>query len=334
MGRVTVQYIADQLGISKFAVSRALTGSSGVSEETRAAVVAEAARLGYVPRVRRRSSVRIEIIYHDPDVAHRELWVEVQAGAQMEGARLGIETVVHWTHDAAALSQLAGQANGFILMGPHDNSMLEAVRGFGVPCVRVGGSLPPLEPVDHVGGTDEEGAVAVATHLLGLGHRKFVYVHGQLGYPGRVNRLEHFREAVLAEEGTELCEISFPADNAPGDFRAALGRMEAAGFHPTAYFCGNDWVAVTVLTELMRLGVRVPEDASVVGFADYAIAAQTSPALTTVRVPFRRFGIAAIRLLLSRLGYFGEINDLPPQRINLVGDLMIRQSSGPATRER
>jgi len=329
MGRVTVQYIADQLGISKFAVSRALTGSSGVSEETRAAVVAEAARLGYVPRTRRRRSARIEIIYHDPDVAHRELWVEVQAGAQMEGARLGVETVVRWTDDAGALSQVTGQASGFILIGPHDASMLDAVRSFNVPCVRIGGALPPLEPIDQVGGVDEEAVAAIAAHLLGFGHRRFVYVHGQLGYPGRINRLEHFREAVLAEQGTELREISFPADNAPGDFRAALERMEAEGFHPTAFFCGNDWVAVTVLTELLRMGIRVPEDASVVGFADYAIAAQTSPALTTARVPFREFGIAAVRLLLSRLGHFGEVNDLPPQRISLVGELVVRQSSGP-----
>jgi hypothetical protein len=46
-------------------------------------------------------------------------------------------------------------------------------------------------------------------------------------------------------------------------------------------------------------------------------------------VPFREFGIAAVRLLLSRLGHFGEVNDLPPQRISLVGELVVRQSSGP-----
>lgn len=330
MARVTVQFIADQLGISKFAVSRALSCSSGVSEETRASVVEMAARLGYEPRARRRSSVSIEIIYHDPDVAHRELWVEVQTGAQIEGTRLGVETAVRWTKDTETVRQIASQRSGLILIGPHDEAMLATVRKSGVACVRIGGALPPLEPMDQVGGTDEEGSTAVAEYLLEQGHRRFVYVHGQLGYPGRVNRLEHFRERLGAEEGTHLREISFPADNAPGDFRQALARMETSGFHPTAYFCGNDYVAVTVLTELLRMGVRVPEDVSVVGYADYPMAAQTSPPLTTVRVPFREMGIAAVRLLLARLGHSDPLNDLPAQRIGLTGTLIVRGTSGPA----
>jgi LacI family transcriptional regulator len=145
-----------------------------------------------------------------------------------------------------------------------------------------------------------------------------------------MTRFESFAETLAEADGTELREMSFPADNAPEDFRAALTRMQDDGFQPTGFFCGNDSVAVTVLTELMRMGVNVPEQASVVGYADYAVASHTSPALTTVKVPYQKIGVAGVRLLLSRLGVGGPVNDLPAQRIGLVAELIIRGSSGPA----
>lgn len=330
MARVTVQAIADQLGLSKFAVSRALSGHSGVSEATRAAVVDLANRLGYVPRPRPLPQTNIEIVYHDPETMQRELWVEVQAGAQLEGARRGINTAIRWTGDPHLVAALAAEADGMLLIGPHDEAVLAVIREAAIPCVRIGGELSPLEQVDAVGGADAEGAAMAAQYLLELGHKRFVYVQGRLGYPGRVTRLESFAKIIAETDGTELRDISFATDNAPDDFRAALMRMRAEGFTPTGFFCGNDSVAVTVLTELMRMGIRVPEDASVVGFADYAVASHTSPALTTIKVAYQQIGIAAVRLLLSRLGIGGPRNDLPPQRIGLVPQLIVRDSAGPA----
>ncbi|HTN64151.1 MAG TPA: LacI family DNA-binding transcriptional regulator, partial [Devosia sp.] len=198
MARVTVQGIADQLGISKFAVSRALSGHAGVSPATRAAVVELAARLGYVPRNRPASDINIEIIYHDAETMQRELWVDVQAGAQLEGAKHGIGTAVRWTGDPRLVAGLASGANGILLVGPHDDAIVAAIRQAKIPCVRIGGELPPLEPMDKVDRVDGEGAAIVAQYLLELGHQRFVYVHGKLGYPGQMTRFESFAET-LAE---------------------------------------------------------------------------------------------------------------------------------------
>lgn len=333
MSRVTVQNIADALGLSKFAVSRALAGKSGVSEDTRRLIVGKATELGYISRTPRASNERrsIEIIFHDPDVAHRELWVEVQVGVQQECTRLGFDTTVRLTDDATLPGRLVETTAGFILVGPQDNAMIEAARATGIPCVRIGPAPHALYPMDQVGAADREAMAVVADHLLRLGHRAFVYVHGRPGYPGRIDRLQGFAAAIARTEGTSLRELSFPDDDEAGDFRALMEPLLAADFQPTAFFCGNDGVAVTVLSELLRLGIKVPDQVSVVGFADYPIAARVSPRLTTIHSPHREMGAAAVQIIRARMEQVPESADLPPMRLDLVGRLVTRESTASSS---
>jgi LacI family transcriptional regulator len=333
MARITIQNIADQLGISKFAVSRALTGKSGVSDATRQLVRDAATRMGYDLRKRQVIAGKtIEVIFKDRSVASRELWIDVQNGVDSEAVRAGYSMAVRWTDDHAILQRLGDDTAGFILIGPQSRAMFDAVNAGPFPAVVVNHVVPPLLAIDQISATDVEAGVYVARYLADLGHRRVVYAHGRLGYPGRYARLRGFSEAIEAIEGTELREIAFADDQAADDLRVALLDLVKSGFEPTAFFCGSDGVAVTVVSELMRLGLRVPEDVSVVGHADYGIATQISPQLTTVHMPHRQMGVAAVRLLLGRAASHADIEDLPPQRVNLVPHLVERQSSGPAPR--
>ncbi len=331
MSRVTLQVIADHLGLSKFAVSRALTGKSGVSAETRQSVIAAADQLGYSARRKRSAPARpaIEVIFHDRNVANRELWVDVQHGIEMEATRLGYAMVVRWTSDHAIIAQLGRTAAGYILVGPQDPEMFAAARNHRLPAVVVNHLVPALDPMDQVTATDVEAGVYVGQYLGGLGHRRMVYAHGQRGYPGRDARLRGFARAVEAIADAQLREIEFP-DSQATEFREAMLGLVRDGFEPTAVFCGADGVAVTVVTELIRMGLRVPEDVSVVGHADYPIATQVSPKLTTIHMPHRQMGIAAVRLLLSRTGALGQHNDLPAQRVSLVPWLVERETTARA----
>lgn len=332
MARVTVQNIADQLGVSKFAVSRALANKPGVSDETRRQITETAHRMGYVARANsRKSSSGIEVIFHDPQVSHRELWVDVQAGIQQEATQLGFSTAVRWSADPGLPARLKADAAGFILVGPQDLNMIEAVRLTGLPCVQIGSLVPPLEVIDQVGTADTEATSVIADHLVQLGHRHFLYAHGRPGYAGRSERRNSFASAVARTAGTIVRDLGFSADNEPGDFRATITGLLSDTFRPTAFFCGNDEVAVTVVTELLREGVRVPEDISVVGFADYPVASFVSPKLTTVRQPHRDMGIAAVHIIHARDGRAGHRTSLPPQRLNLVGKLIVRESTSPAS---
>lgn len=331
MSRVTIQTIADHLGISKFAVSRALTGKTGVSESTRLMVHNAAAELGYDQKRRSPETGKtIEVIFKDRTVASRELWIDVQHGVDSEVVLNGHTMAVRWTDDPTILKRLEQNAAGFVLIGPQRPEMFEAIDKSPVPAVVVNHVVPPLLGIDQISATDVEAGVYVARYLADLGHRRVVYAHGRMGYPGRFARLRGFSEAISAIEGMELREISFADDQAADDLRDCLLSMVRAGFEPTAFFCGSDGVAVTVVSELMRLGLRVPEDVSVIGHADYSIATQISPQLTTVHMPHRQMGVAAVRLLLGRASKSPDLDGLPPQRVSLVPRLVERQSSGPA----
>jgi LacI family transcriptional regulator len=330
MSRVTLQSIADHLGVSKFAVSRALTGKSGVSDDTRRMVIATAEEFGYIARRRGGADVgSIEVIFHDRNVANRELWVDVQLGVELESTRAGLPMAVRWTNDHTIIGRLEKGSTGFVLIGPHERLMFEAARDSRLPAVIVSHIVPPLDTMDQITATDVEAGVYVAQFLAGLGHRRMVYVHGQLGYPGRYARLRGFAEAIADIEGAALREIAFEDDRAAAGFNESLLKMVRDGFEPTAFFCGSDGVAVTAVSELMRIGLRVPQDVSVVGHADYPIATQISPKLTTIHMPHRQMGIAAARLLLSRAGLISPLNDLPPQRISLVPHLVVRDTTAP-----
>lgn len=334
MTRVTLQEIADHLGVSKFAVSRALTGKPGVSEETRRSVLSVAENFGYTARRNRQAlPSAIEVIFKDRSVANRELWIDVQHGIEMEATRLGCTMAVRWTDDHRIIERLEASSMGFILVGPQDQKMFDAARDSTLPSVVVAHVVPDLYEMDQITATDVEAGVCVAKYLHELGHRRLAYVHGQLGYPGRYARLRGFSEAIAELDGASLREISFKEDYQAADFRAAVLHLVKDGFEPTAFFCGSDGVAVTVVSELMRMGLTVPEDVSVVGHADYPIATQVSPNLTTIHMPHKQMGIAAVRQLLSRLGQNGQLNDLPPQRISLVPHLVTRQSTGPAPKQ-
>ncbi|KFL31171.1 hypothetical protein JP75_09745 [Devosia riboflavina] len=332
MSRVTIQSIADHLGISKFAVSRALTGKPGVSEATRLQVHNAATELGY--QNRRRTPVigtTIEVIFRDRTVASRELWIDVQNGVDSEAVLNGYNMAVRWTDDASILKRLETNTAGFVLIGPQSPTMFDAICKSPLPAVVVNHVVPPLLDIDQISATDIEAGVYVARYLANLGHRRVVYAHGRMGYPGRYARLRGFAEAINAIEGMELREIAFADDQAASDLRDALLAMVNADFEPTAFFCGSDGVAVTVVSELMRMGLRVPEDVSVIGHADYGIATQISPQLTTVKMPHRQMGVAAVRILLGRAGGSSELEGLPAQRVSLVPQLVERQSSGPAS---
>jgi LacI family transcriptional regulator len=330
MSNVTLDMIATRLGISKFAVSRALSGKPGVSEKTRRSIIEVAEELGYrIPRMKGGDGRSIEVIFHDRNVANRELWGDVQHGIEAEASRWGLSMAVRWTKDCRIVSRVERSTVGFILVGPHDTDMHKAVRDSHRPAVTVNHRVPPLDGMDQVTATDVEAGEFVADFLIGLGHRRMVYVHGRAGYPGREARLYGFARTIACRGDATAREMIFEYDDEASTFRSLLIAMVDEGFVPTAFFCGSDGVAVTVVSELVRMGLRVPEDASVIGHADYAIASQISPKLTTLHMPHRQMGLTAVRLLLSRAGLTLPVADPTPMRISLVPHLVARQTSGP-----
>lgn len=328
MARVTLQDLADQLGLSKFSVSRALTGKPGVSEATRQRIIEAAREIGYSrPAPSPTAGGRILIVFHDAEVVNSELWLALLHGAQAEAARHELEVVVTIAATGDRLDPVDRSVVGIVLAGHHEPELEEAAGRTGVPLVTAG--WPKLlAGVDQVTAADWEAGVHIARYFAGLGHRTMGYVHGRPGLRGRVERGRGFRDGVEELADCTLHEMIY--DEGDNGFRSAFLRLASEGIAPTALYCTHDGIGVTVISELARLGLRVPEDISVVGYFDFACATQIVPQLTTMRAPIRQTGVVAVRCIVERL-HEGE-NKLPGRRIQLVPEFIERDSTGPATK--
>ncbi|KKX27123.1 LacI family DNA-binding transcriptional regulator [Rhizobium sp. LC145] len=325
MTKVTLEIIARHTGLSKFAVSRSLSGKDGVSAETRRRVEAAALELGYRRSRSADPQSEIGIVFHDVDIINSELRHMIQDGVQREAHRTGRQIRLQWTHDVERVAEMAETSAGLILVGPHEKATLDIVRASGVPAVRMGW-VDPLEAADHVGGTDHEAGAAVGDYLIGLGHRSIAFIHGMPGYRGRLERYYGLRERVEAHGGIELNQMWFDENDG---FVPALRDLQAKGATPTALFCAHDGLALTAVSALLALGYRIPEDMSVVGFGDFSAATQIAPNLTTVKVHGVEMGEVALRLLIERINAESE-SLLPARRVLLASTFVERRSSGPA----
>lgn len=321
--RTSIQTIADEVGVSKYAVSRSLAGKSGVSEETRMRIQATAERLGYV-KPQPRGSSDIAVLFYDLDPVNSELHVQYQSGIQTEAQRLGIGVRIHWMHDADRLPELLKSCSGILLIGPHGEDTVASIAKTGLPVVRVGWPAA-LEQADVVMGTDHEGGQAVLEYLIRLGHRSIAYVYGAPIYRGRHERFYGAREVAERHGDVTLQSIQF--DEQQG-FASAYRKLQETDFRPTAFFCAHDGLALTVISELLGQGYRVPEDVSVVGYGNYSVATQVSPPLTTVRTNGRESGAVALRLLNERIHSEPGVYQ-PARRIQIVASIIERRSAGP-----
>ncbi|WP_086054497.1 LacI family DNA-binding transcriptional regulator [Pseudoruegeria sp. SK021] len=322
MTKVTLRIIAEETGLSKFAVSRALAGKEGVSETTRRRVQDAADRLGYT-RPSRTFQKTIGTIFDEADHINSEMNVQIQNGLQSEAQRLGYSIRAHWMSGEANLGSFLDSCAALLVVNVQRQSTLAKIRACGKPVV-YGGWVDPLEQVDAVGGTDHEAGVAVGRYLHGLGHREIVYVRGDVDLLGRRRRLHGLEEVVSATPGMRAYNLTWDEHTT---FTSELDKIIANGGRPTAFFCGHDNLALAAYTDLLSRGLRIPSDVSVVGFGDCSAAHQVSPALTTVQIRGQEYGRVAVRRLDRRLR--NPEASWVPLRMLVPNVLIERGSVGP-----
>jgi LacI family repressor for deo operon, udp, cdd, tsx, nupC, and nupG len=163
-----------------------------------------------------------------------------------------------------------------------------------------------------------------ARHLLDLGHQRFAQIHGSLEYDDFNARLRGFGDAV-AEAGHPIDRAMLIEGNRSiEDGRKAAETLFSGGRPPTAIFAHNDEMALGAMHQLSTMGLRVPEDVSVVGFDDLNYAGFISPTLTTMHLPRRSWGAAACKKLIELINR----NEIEHDTI-IHAELIARGSSGP-----
>ena len=310
----TLQSVAAMAGVSRATASRVLNGSDRVSDAAREAVLDAVARLSYVPNaaarslVRRRSDSVAFVVAEDEERFFSDpFFAAALRGAQSVVAARGMQLVFVVVASPADRDQFArfaasGHVDGAILVSTHgDDPMPHLLHEAGVPVVLCGRPYGEDDDALFVDADNPQGGRQAADLLLDRGRSRLATITGPADMLASRDRQAGFA-AALAERGTSLaasCAVE-------GDFSVAGGRAameqlleQCPGLD--GVFCANDLMAVGALQALAAHGRAVPEDVAVVGFDDVAVAAGSTPALTTVRQPIEEMGRAMAVMLLDVL---------------------------------
>jgi len=194
-----------------------------------------------------------------------------------------------------------------------------------IPLVVLDPTGEPLHETPSVGATNWNGGLAATRHLLDLGHRRIAMVCGPVEWPCCRARLDGYRAAMDAARvpaSPDLVRIS--TLYVEGGLRDGLELLRRPD-PPTAIFAANDLQALGIYEAARQLGVRIPQDLSVIGFDDLSFTQWSGPPMTTVRQPLVQMGAAAADLVLELAS--GRQPD--SNRIELATTLVIRQSTAP-----
>jgi LacI family transcriptional regulator len=218
-----------------------------------------------------------------------------------------------------SLSRLSGTLiDGAILVTP---TVVETKHGFHVVAVDPHTGPSGLPTVDS---DNFAGAVLATNYLLGLGHRRIGFVGGRPDRYHWSRVREHGFRTAMAAAGVPVDESFLLTDDyRPGSAVAALRALLSRADRPTAIFAAYDVSAISAVEVARDLGLRVPDDLSVVGFSDIPESAQTDPPLTTVSQSIQEMGAAAVRLLTGLL----DGADPDDARVQLPTSLVLRRST-------
>ncbi len=303
----TMEDIARELGITKGTVSKALSGAKDISETTRRLVLNKAAELGYT-RAPRRTYVRrialfiINMKYEQPedfgfDIVNAFCAEAEDSGFQVDIVPLSVEVqrTVRYDTFMQENNYCGGLFLGLDLLCP----WLREFESCTTPAVLYDNTVSGNPNVTHVGVDNTEGMALAVKHLVGMGHRKIGYLSSTVHSYVYQQRYVSFYRAMQ--------ETGLPTDNAlmgsshhiSDCLSLHLPRLLEQGC--TAIVCSHDLLAHSVMVHCRELGLRIPEDISIMGFDDIPLCRYTIPPLTTVRQNRPALGKSAFYALSSQL---------------------------------
>jgi LacI family transcriptional regulator len=332
--RITIKEIARMCGVSTQTVSRVINKRPDVSPETRAAVEAAIASVGFQPSAVARSLVQRRSQTIGVVVAGLKYFGVAQTlnGITEESEASGYALLLKElaTYDDAEIVRvveflLAQRVEGIIFVAPEMGSNIATV-GAQLPT-----AYPPIiflksdpSPTFSSIMIDNYGGARTATeHLLGLGRRRIGHLAGPPAWREARAREDGWRDA-LRDAGVE------PGPVVPGNWSSASGETsfeQLIDLAPDldAVFVANDQMALGLLHAAHRRGVAIPDDLAVVGFDGLAEGAQFTPSLTTISQPLGELGQLAVRELLGLLDE--EPGHGVVRSLTLNTDLIIRESA-------
>lgn len=335
--RPTISQIAELTGVTAGAVSYALNGRPGVSDETRARIIEVAREIGWRPSTAARAlrgggtATLGLVITREPAILGIEpFFMAFIGGIEQVISEEGYALLLSVTPDQSQEVQtyrdwwFARRVDGLFMTDLMvDDPRLEILKDVGAPSIIVGD--PAWAHGAPAVGSDDAGAACAAVERFAqLGHRRI----GRIAGP---ERFVHTRvrgealDAAAAECGVEIVAQTF-TDYSLGEGSRAFESMLSSDAPPTAIICENDLTALGAVRRAMSMGLDVPGDVSVLAWDDSPLCQLTEPPLSALSRDVSAYGAAAARALLALIK--GE--DLPGGDWASVATLLDRGSLGPA----
>ncbi|RNA68492.1 LacI family DNA-binding transcriptional regulator [Alteribacter keqinensis] len=333
----TIKDIAKMAGVSVTTVSRALNGYSDVNPKTRDRIKKVAEQLNYSPNALARSLVMskshtIGLLVSElnrsgaKDMFTYEVMCGINDAASDENYDLILFSTNPVKQEQKSYSQLCRerQVEGVIMQGiKTDDPYLEEVIESNIPCVLVDVELEG-DNVGYVSTDNVFGAQMAMRHLINLGHENIAMMNGHNQARVSQRRLEGYVKA-LEEAGLPVYDHYV----AEGDYLEPKAETEAVKLltdqpEITAIFCASDLMALGVLRAAERLGRKIPEELSVVGYDDIVLAQYAHPPLTTVAQDKYQIGYESARLLTAMLQ-----QKTKKRKVILDNQLIVRGSTAP-----
>lgn len=335
----TIRDVASAAGVSVSVVSRVLNPDAGpVAPATRQKVVAVIDKLGYRPRAAARElsagqALTIGLVLADltnpffARLADRIVWE-----ARSHGLQVVLMTTQEDPHlEAESLDTLLDRSVGGVIATPTGGNVEKWARlqELGVDVVFVDRTIEELVNVDVVSIENADSAQRATEYLIGLGHSRIGLISGPISTSTGRSRISGYRTALenasIVVDPLLIRDIPFRGDRG-GD---AVGSLLALPDAPTALIVANTAQVQSSVRRLVQVGVRIPDDLSVIVFDDNPWTELTSPPLSAIRQPIDMLAVHSVELVLGRMQ-----GRLPPgaRTIEIKADFVPRSSCAALVR--
>ena len=311
MKRVTIQDIADKVGVTKGLVSRALRGKYNVSEKMREEITRTAVSLGYdfnKLRAKNKRRSKCLLIMTSDMLLKKDYWQPIirTLTNTLDEKHVNLEYLIYDENscgqaDVARLK--AVEASGYVFMNNNPEILLRATENTNLPVVVIDPKTVLSGKHLQIKYSNFNSFYDITKLLIKAGHKHFVFYGPRAESASFIERMQGVLTCVgdNATSGVTVSEVLF--DNESGSYADNESFEDVLRSRPeiTAVMCANDIIAINAMKSIEGIGKKVPEDYVVVGFDNIAESADPKISLTTVNVPREDLGAEAARYLINHI---------------------------------
>lgn len=334
----TILDVAALANVSKATVSRAFSSPEKVNPDTRNRIMQAARRLQYQPNVLARAMITKQsgnfafIIYGEQaPVITNPFYGEILESVVSTAVEMSRSMFIvsdDKIHTDSSSLVLQKQVDGIIFASQPNSQMLLRSSEKGIPHVLIN-HMTDLSESYSLLCDDYEGMKQAVNHLAELGHRRIGFLNGDFTEFIKLRRYQGFVQAMAQNNlrfDPDIAVIS--GSSVPEAMESTKSLLLAGGNPPTAVVCANDTLAIGAMKAASRMGLKVPEDFSVIGFDDSSFCTISDPELTSIQIDKRRMGQLAVECLVAQI----ERREWPQPTITMETNIVVRDSTAPCKR--